>query len=65
MCVTLTNYENVGKNLANDVQEGIEALKKKGGKESATAAVYGASASLPSAEMGEEMLRTIMKMSFK
>ena len=65
MCVTLANCENIRNNLAKDVAEGIEILKKSGSKDSASAAVYGASSSLPSAEMGEEMLRSIMKMCFK
>lgn len=63
--VTLANCDNVKNKLASDVREAIEILKTLPQKETSTAALYGASATLPSEAMGEEMLKKIMSITFK
>lgn len=63
--VTLANCDNVKKRLANDVREAIESLKTTPQTESPTSAIYGASATIPSESMGDEMLRKILSVTYK
>jgi len=46
------------------VKEAIDELKKNPPKQCDTAAIYGATAKLPSSYHGEEMMRTAMKVTF-
>jgi sphinganine-1-phosphate aldolase len=65
ICVTPANAENVLNNLVKDTQAAIEFLKKNPPKQSDMGALYGVSGQLPSAEMGDEMVRTLLKACFK
>jgi len=52
-------------NLAKDVKEAIDHLKKNPEKkESDSAALYGATATFPKADMGDDLLRVLMKVMF-
>jgi hypothetical protein len=51
--------------LAKDVKAAIEYLKSQPPKESQMAALYGASSSLPSQDMGDDMVKAIMISTFK
>lgn len=65
MSVTLSNHHQVKHSLAKDVRAAIEFLKKEPPKETALAALYGASSALPSQDLGEEMIKTIMCTTYK
>lgn len=64
-CVTPANYENARDRLSRDVKEAIEYLKTIKSEQTTTAAVYGASASLPGEDMSDDMLKCILKACFK
>jgi len=65
VCITPANVANVRANLAKDVKEAIDHLKKNPEKkESDSAALYGATATFPKADMGDDLLRVLMKVMF-
>ena len=64
--VTLANCENVRKHLANDVRETIQALKDANDtKETTTSAIYGASSTVPSEDLGDKMLQKLLSVSYR
>ncbi len=63
--ITLANCDNMMRNLANDVIESIKFLKENPPKQSSTAAVYGASAALPTADVGDDFLKVIIGATLK
>ena len=65
MAITLANVENVNNNFIKDLKEALQYLKKNPPKQGEIAAFYGANAQLPNAEMGEEMIRSLMRGLFK
>jgi sphinganine-1-phosphate aldolase len=65
ICITPANVANVSENLSKDVKEACDHLKKNGAKKkSDTAALYGATATFPKADMGDDLLRVLMKVMF-
>ena len=64
ICITPANAQNIKKYFVKNVKEAIDELKKYPPKQCDTAAIYGATAQLPSSELGEEMMRTAMKVTF-
>ena len=64
ICITPANASNIKKHFVNNVKEAIAELKKNPPKQCDTAAIYGATAQLPSSELGDEMMRTAMKVTF-
>ena len=63
--LTPANCENVRDNLVGEIREAINFLKQRPGKSGDSAALYGATAKIPSAEMGEDMMRTFVAAVFK
>ena len=51
--------------LAKDIIEGFEYLKTNPPKVSAAAAIYGASSTIPTSDMGDEFLKVIMGATLK
>jgi len=63
--MTLANCEKMQNDLANDILAGFEFLKTNPPKESAAAAIYGASSTIPTSDMGDEFLKIIMGATLK
>ena len=64
--VTPGNCTEFSSNFTKDLVKVMEELKAKPlEKQSEAAAFYGASATLPSKEMGDEMLRAIISATYK
>ncbi len=63
--MTLANCEKMQAELAKDIIAGFEYLKTQPAKSSAAAAIYGASSTIPTADMGDEFLKVIMGATLK
>lgn len=66
ICITPANVENVRKNFVNDFKEALKEVRSRPVKKdkSDNAAIYGASADMPSVDLNEEMMRTALRVSF-
>lgn len=64
--VTHANCENVRKNLARDVAEGVEYVRaKKELKESMSSALYGTATKIPTDGMETQVLKLLLGASMK
>ncbi len=63
--VTLANCEKMQSDLDKDIKSGFEFLKTQPPKSSAAAAIYGASSTIPTSDMGDEFLKVIMGATLK
>ena len=63
--ITLANCEKMQRELGKDIMAGFEFLKTQPAKSSAAAAIYGASSTIPTADMGDEFLKVIMGATLK